>query len=202
MISFFKGSVAPKDWAIVGGIFFLTLLLIAGFYFGVFMTMTTKIVELNGEYEQIAKNVKKAQTTKENIQELRDEASMYQDLVTKFEARLPEQREIPQMLRQFEAKANAINLQVKLSSMQPIPEENKEIIPFKVSAIGDYHQIVEFINELEREDRYFKITDITINEQINGISESEFIMSTFRFLQQEAAPKDATQEGAADGKAK
>lgn len=184
MISYLRGTVTPKDWGMVGAIFILTLVLAGAFYFIVMQTMTSKIVALQTEYDDLSQSVKKAQETKANIENLREEAKLYQDLVSKFEERLPEEREIPQMLRQFEAIGNSINLQVKLSSMTPLPELNKETIPFKVTAFGDFHQIIEFVNELEREDRYFKITDIEISNLKDGASESNFILSTFRFLQQ------------------
>ena len=57
-----------------------------------------------------------------------------------------------------------------------------EVIPYKAITDGQFHQIVSFINMLERDERYLKISDLDIDEEIEGISKATFVLSTFRFL--------------------
>jgi Tfp pilus assembly protein PilO len=65
-----------------------------------------------------------------------------------------------------------------------------------VRAFGDFHQIVGFINRIERYERYLKISDLIINEQKQGVSEAQFKLSTYRFLQKTEA-ETPQQPGAA-----
>jgi Tfp pilus assembly protein PilO len=70
-------------------------------------------------------------------------------------------------------------------------DSSKETIPYKVTARGTFHQIVSFINRLERDDRYLAISDLDIKEEQAGVSEATFTLSTFRFLKSSEAPQTA-----------
>jgi len=64
-------------------------------------------------------------------------------------------------------------------------DSSKEVIPYQVVAKGSFHQIVAFINLLEKDQRYLKISDLDIGPEKAGICEAKFVLSTFRFVEQE-----------------
>jgi Tfp pilus assembly protein PilO len=183
MSEFFKGSVTPKDWVAVGGVLAFTVLLAVAFYFAVYSAQATKYQELAAKDTQLLADLKVARETKLNIGQLREEASKMQELVKKFEERLPEKREIPSLLRQFEGFAKEIGLRVELSQLPILSDVRKQTIPYTVKAYGNFHQIVSFINRLEKFRRYLKVSDLNIGEEEEGIAEATFILSTFLFLQ-------------------
>ena len=184
MLEFFKGTVTPKDWVAVGGIVGLTVALMVGFYFFLLAPQKEHLIELQAQDEQLVTNLSTARETEKNIEALRAEAGKISKLVKEFEQRLPESQEIPMLLKQFEGFANEINLQVELSMMPTITDEKKETIPYLVTAKGSFHQIVMFMNRLERFQRYLKISGITIGEEKEGVSQATFTLSTFRIIQQ------------------
>jgi Tfp pilus assembly protein PilO len=106
-----------------------------------------------------------------------------QELVTQFQERLPESREIPTLLKQFEGFAGEIGLRVELSQMQRVTDARKETIPYSVVARGDFSQIVRFINRLERFQRYLKVSDLNIGKEEAGVAEATFTLSTYRFIE-------------------
>ncbi len=198
MIEFFKGSVTPRDFAFVAVVISLAGVLCAAFYFAVYTGQQAELKTELAKLETIKQDLKTARETEANIKALRDEASKMQQLVDLFELRLPDEREIPLLVKNFEDLGTRAGLRVQLVQNQNIMENSKETIPYKVTAQGTFHQIVHFINLLERDKRYLKISDLDIGPEEAGASEATFTLSTFRFIQAAtpapapaAAPKPA-----------
>jgi len=183
MMDFWKGTVTPRDWAAVGIIVGVTVLVAAGFYFVLYNAQNEKLAGLVRENTQVAQKLKLALETQQNIGDLRAKASQMQQLVTQFEERLPNTQEIQMLLRQFELLAGETGLLVELSKLAPEGDAKKEVIPYSVKARGTFHQIATFINRLERYQRYLKISELNIGKVENGIATASFRLSTFRFKQ-------------------
>ena len=183
MIDALKGTVTPKDWAFVGAVLFITLLLMSMFMLFIRSGQEGRLEDLAGEIEELEANVEYARETRDNIEDLREETAQIQALVDEFERRLPARREIPQLMGEFEALARDVGVDVELAQLSRVRDVRKETIPYSVTAYGDFHQIVSFINRLERFERYLKISELDISEQLQGICEAEFTLSTYRFLE-------------------
>lgn len=188
MMDFWKGTVTPKDWAAVGIIIGVAVLIAVGFYFTLYTTQEKTLAKLAEDNAQVAKRLATAIETEKNIEDLRARAATMQELVTQFEQRLPDTREIPTLLRQFEGFAGEIGLLVELSKLAPEGDAKKEVIPYSVKARGTFHQIATFINRLERFQRYLKISELSIGDVENGIAAASFRLSTYRFIQQAEKP--------------
>jgi Tfp pilus assembly protein PilO len=205
MIEFFKGTVTRKDWTAVGIILGCTLLAAALFVFLVHAEQKKKLDEVKANLATKSDELSKAEATQRDIAKLEKETDEVRALVTQFERRLPDKRDMPQLLEQFEHMAQAVGLEVTLTSQDPVVDENKETIPYSVAARGNFHQIVGFINSLERHDRYLSVSDLDISEQKDGISEAKFTLSTFSFRQPgqtASVAAGAKPEAAAGGAAK
>jgi Tfp pilus assembly protein PilO len=183
MLEFFKGTVTPKDWAFVGVVLGVTGLLCAGFYFAVYKGQQENLAQATAELEKTNQELKEARETEAKFDEFKKEAEKAEQLVQLFEDRLPEEREIPRLLDQFEGIAKDLGLSVELTQLPTKTDPNKETIPYEVVARGDFHEIVQFINMLERDKRYLKVSSLDIGEEIANISEASFHLSTFRFIQ-------------------
>lgn len=197
MFEFFKGTVTPRDFVFVGIVIVMAGVLSAAFYFAVYTGQQAVLTEELAKLETVKQDLKTARETAANIEALREEASKMQQLVDLFEKRLPDEREIPMLVKQFEDLGTRAGLRVQLAQNQTIIENSKETIPYKVTAQGTFHQIVHFINLLERDERYLKVSDLDIGPETAGASQATFTLSTFRFIQpatpaaSEAAPKHA-----------
>ncbi len=193
MIEFLKGTVTKVDWAINAGIVALTIALCAIFAFLSMVPHTGRMETLQAEIVKKNEDLTTARTLSANIDELREEARDQQGLVDVFEKRLPKEQEIPSLLRTFEDYGDEIGLRVNLASKQLISDKEKETIPYGGGALWYFHQITTFVNLLERNPRYFKISELKIGEQEEGVSEAKFVLSTYRFI--EAAPEEHKKGG-------
>ena len=194
MIDFFKGKITPKDWAVCGGIVAVTALLCGLFWVFVHAKQQETILATTKQLNEIKRDLQNARESAKNIDQLREEAQKWEKLIVSFEERLPEEREIPVLLQKFESMGDQVGLRVELSQLPTIQDERKETIPYKVVARGSFHQIANFINLLERDKRYLKVSDLDIGEEEVGVAEATFTLSTFRFFQKSVS---ATAEPAA-----
>ena len=194
MLDFFKGTVTSKDWAFVGAVLGVAGLLCAGFYFAIYKGQQVKLAEVAATLEETTQELKAARETNAKFDEFKAEAEKAEKLVLLFEERLPEEREIPRLLEQFEKKGDDLGLSVELTQLPTKTDANKETIPYEIVARGDFHEIVQFINLLERDKRYLKVSNLDIGEEIAGISEANFQLSTFRFIQRTENVSVATNE--------
>lgn len=206
MLDILTGKVTPRDWMFVGGVLALTAALAVGFYVVVIGHQKQRVEDRRQELAGVKKELGEAKRIEENIDGLRKDSEDMERLVDIFQKRLPSEREIPNLLRRFEKLGAELGLRVQLASLPSRKESRTETIPYKVTATGEFHQIVGFINLLERDERYLKVSDLDIGEQEAGVSAATFVLSTFRFIEQEetaqaAEAASAAQKAAAANKA-
>ena len=183
MSDFLSGTVTSKDWAAVAGVLGIAVLLAAGFYFFVHRLQIEKRDQILANDNLVYEDLSKAKQCKATIEDLRSETENIGRLVTEFEERLPSRREIPTLLKEFEAMADDEDIDVELSAMQRDQDATKETIPYKIVAHGSYHQIASFNNRLDSFKRYLKISNLKIGASENGVSTASFTLNTYRFLQ-------------------
>ncbi len=186
MFDIFRGTVTTRDWLFCGGILALAVGLVAAFYFLVYTAQENKVVALSKETVALEKELQLARAYKASYQQNKEMADSIQQIVDTFEKRLPAKREIIDILRSFEEKGNQVfNAKPELVPLPPVPSDRKEIIPARVKAVGDFNQILTFINLLERDTRYFSVSDFDIKADNSGqgLSEATMTLNTFRFLE-------------------
>jgi Tfp pilus assembly protein PilO len=189
MIDFFRGSVTPRDWAALGGIVGLTLILMVLFVFFVHQGQRAELATIGRQNVQVEKDLTQARKIESEYEKLEQDMQEIRTLVEQFEDRLPARGEIPTLLDQFEALARDVDVNVQLDTLPRTTDERKETIPYNIHARGTFHQIANFINRLERFQRYLKVSDLNIGPEIAGICEASFTLSTFRFIE----PKEPTE---------
>lgn len=191
-----KGKVTPKDWMAVGIGLAVVAAVSALYVFFVRSGLQAKVDSLTAEIASIQKDLQEADKKEKNIAALREETAKIQSLVSDFEKRLPSQREIPDLVRQFEQMANDVGLSHALKPEAPIRDARKETIPYSITTNGTFHQTASFINRLERFERYLKVSGLKIEEEKENVSKATFTLSTYRFLAPTAKPATPAQKTA------
>lgn len=189
MMELLQGTAKPADIAFAGGVIALAGLVCLLYYMFLFSPAQTRMAELEEQNRELAADIRRAEATQAEIEELRRRSDRSDLLVSQFEQRLPQQREIPQLITEFEMLAQRVGIQIEVNQLAVQRDERKETIPYSVVAFGSFHQIAHFINELERFERYLKVSNLNIDEERERISRASFTLSTFRFL--EPAPVTA-----------
>ena len=180
-----KGKVTPKDWAAVFGILAVTALLCVAFVFFIRGGQRKKLDEIEAADRGVLANLAVAKENQRDIGKLEAETEKTRTVVAMFEERLPSQREIPTLVREFEHLATQAGVAFEVAPKPPIKDERKETIPYEITTYGDFHQTVDFVNRLERYKRYLKVSDLRIDEQKQGVSKATFTLSTYRFIQEQ-----------------
>lgn len=190
MKDFLAGTVTPRDWFFTIGLFGTAAVIGAAFYIFVHQPQMDRLAEIQEKDEILVKDLNEARKIAASIDDLRNRMEKIEQLVTVFEERLPSQHELASLLVEFEGMASDQGLDVKLSSLTPSRDGRKETIPYRIIAQGPFHQIMTFINQLERYKRYLKITDLKI-APVKGSylnSQAEFTLNTYRFIKPEKKP--------------
>lgn len=194
MMDFLRGKVTAQDWIAVA-----VILGIAGALIAVFTMVINKsqLEELQAARQLENDNRVKLESAKQiaaEIDGLREEVERIEVLVRDFERRLPTSRELRILVGEIENMANESDLVITVNNEKSLRDARKETIPYSVTAYGSFHQIVTFINLLERYERYVKVSELHIEEEKDGISRADFTLSTFVFIEQQ--PTTPAQAGA------
>ncbi|HOK90268.1 MAG TPA: type 4a pilus biogenesis protein PilO [Candidatus Hydrogenedentes bacterium] len=198
MLDLLQGKITKKDWIFVGGVIAVAVVLAVLYFAVAYRYFDQKAETERQRIASIQKELDEAKKIASNIVQLREEAAQMRKLVEGFRLRLPEEREIPTLLNRIEMLGAELGLRVQLSTLPTKVDRKIEVIPYKVTAMGQFHPIVTFMNMLERDKRYFKLGDIDIGEEKEGVSTATFTLSTFRFIAEssQSSPSDKEKEGA------
>lgn len=136
-----------------------------------------------------------------------DEEKRIRDLqadVKRAEARLPEGREIADLLSNIAASARAVGLDLTLFRQKP--ETYSEFyadVPVQMEMRGTYHELAAFMDRVKRLDRIVNVSDIQLRRpRIEGdvvLLDASCTATTFRFLDEQERKIRAEQEKAKAG---
>lgn len=200
MIDFFRGTVTAKDWTNVGIMVTIAALLTAVFWFFVHVPQKERLAELTRENAQKILDLEYARKLNADFASLNTQMTKIQVLVSEFERRLPLEREIPTLFKQYEDMKKEVGLEADFKSLPRQEDATKERIPYAVTVRGDFHQILSYINRLERAERYLKVADLKIGKGEGMGIQATFTLSTYRFIekpQDRAMPPVPASQGTA-----
>ena len=125
----------------------------------------------------------KANARGEAERQLRDLAAE----LRRAQARLPDQREIADLLSSIAASGRSAGLDIMLFRQKPESYHDfYAAVPVEMQMRGTYHELATFLDRLKRLDRIVNVTDIHLSKpQIDNerlLLESTCMVITFRFL--------------------
>jgi type IV pilus assembly protein PilO len=114
--------------------------------------------------------------------------------LTEALGKLPNKKEIPQLLVEISNRGRETGLDFEL--FQPKSEVPKGFyaeVPVDVKVIGGYHDVATFFDKISRMDRIVNITDLSIGigKMVAGKIplNISFLLTTFRFIEEESGAK-------------
>jgi type IV pilus assembly protein PilO len=154
-------------------------------------------------------NIRLLEEEKANLQaRLKDRASTKIEIqevegqFNKAKAQLPEEKEIPELLRQVSNLGRDSGLDVVLFRQKPeVFQDLYAEVPVEMSVRGSYHQIALFFDKVRRLNRIVNISDTNMkNPQLVGGQmqvDAAFAATTYRFLNEEERERIAREKEAA-----
>jgi len=157
---------------------------------------------LNLEKERVSLQAQLA-----NREQTQAEIIEVEALFNQVKAQLPEEKEIPELLRQVSNLGRDSGLEVTLFRQKPENLFNLHAeVPVEMAVRGGYHQIALFFDKVRHLDRIVNVSDISIKnpQVISGQTQVEaaFFATTYRFLNEEERERIAKEKAEAEKKKK
>lgn len=173
------------------GLIFLGYVLIMGVFWGMFWkptseklgTLEGETVTLDSKRQQVRIRAADREKFEEELQRLTD------DLRTALRE-LPNDREIPDLLKRISLVGKKVGLEVR--KFQPLPERVEEYyaeIPVALEVVGTFHEVAMFFDRLSKLGRIVSVRGVKIGEPEERGGRVELNVTgsavTYRFLSQE-----------------
>ena len=130
--------------------------------------------------------------------------------VREAEARLPDEREIADLLSNIASSARAVGLDLTL--FRPKPETYADFyahVPVEMNMRGTYHELAQFLDRVKQLDRIVNVANIAVRKpRVQGdvvLVDASCVATTFRFLSEEERQRiqaEQAQQGKKGGQSK
>lgn len=118
----------------------------------------------------------------EGADRYRQEIAQLKGRIEVYEAKLPEQREVPQLFKALDEIAGQSQIKIIAVSSEELEErEHYQRYWRKLTLEGGYHALGRFINRLESSDRFIKLDDIQVTSNPENLLKHKInlVVSTF-----------------------
>ena len=175
----------------------IILLVFAYLYYSYFyQAALEKKSKLDVRLSSLQQEIAEKQIIAKQIKKYRKERDALKEDLRMALTRLPEQKEIPGLLKSVSEAGRRLDIEFLL--FQPIADVPKEFyaeVPVKVEMNGGYHDIVFFFEKVAKLPRIVNITDISIKrgnakDKIDSLTTS-CLVKTYMFLEKEGEKKEA-----------
>ncbi len=157
--------------------------------------------ELNFKKDELAKLMKELNESKSIARELEKFKAEVKKLNEELEralTQLPNEKEIPEILKSISSLGKESNLEFTL--FRPKPEEPQQFyakVPIELVALGNYHNIGKFFDKVSKLPRIINVVDFNMTraKDLKGKGEGDVIVrtscqiNTYRFIEKKVIEK-------------
>jgi type IV pilus assembly protein PilO len=175
------------------------ILIVLLYAFLFYIPRSTQISEKRANIQSLEEERTKLQAALKNWGKTKTELEEVEGLFNQAKAQLPEQKEIPELLKQVSNLGKESGLEVVLFRQKPETFQDLYAeFPVEMSVRGGYHQIALFFDKVRRLDRIVTISDTNMkNPQFVGGQmqvDAAFSATTYRFLNEEERARIAKEK--------
>jgi type IV pilus assembly protein PilO len=158
----------PKVIKIVVGV--VLIILVSFLYFGTrlmpfsYQVKKDQIDQLEQEYAELSAELEKARQTVGKLPQLEAEYRRLHEQWLAAQTLLPEEQEMPELLRKVTTAGNKSGIQFVLFQPQAtVTKTEYKEHPVKISVRGGYHQVGLFLSRLANMERIVNVSQLTID---------------------------------------
>jgi type IV pilus assembly protein PilO len=184
-----KAPPAVKYGGLAG---LVVLLSVLNFFFGI-QPLQDLIAEQENQQRGLDRQLAEKQEIAQNLNERRREMDILEQKLAEALTELPEKKDIDELLAQLNDIGKKSGLEI--SRVEPGGETNATFfakIPIKMSVSGNFHEIAMFMQEIANMRRIVNVNNIKLGTPVlkndKVVLSSEFLATTFRFVDQAAQP--------------
>ncbi len=128
-----------------------------------------------------------------NLNQFRREKELLEQRLAEARAELPEEKNLDELLRLLQDRAQRAGLEIATIEPQPVKTEGFYArIPVPMTVTGNFHEIATFFDALARLRRIVNVSDLVFDQpkDANGkvVINAKFLVTTFMFVE---TPKGA-----------
>ena len=184
-----KAPAMMKVGIVAGAIVAIT----AGNFFFFIQDVEDAIERLEKQQRQLDAQLAEKQAIAQNLNERRREMDVLEQQLAEALTELPEKKDMDELLAQLNDIGKKAGLQI--AKVEPGDESSAGFfarIPVKMQVAGNYHEIAMFLQEVSTMRRIVNVNNIKFTAPtLRGdkiVLSSEFLATTFRFLDQPKNP--------------
>jgi type IV pilus assembly protein PilO len=175
------------------------LCVIAGLYlYAFFLPQQESLKMAKGELSRLAKELTESKAITRDLQKFKEQVQKLNEELKIALTQLPNEREIPEILKNISSLGKESNLEFTL--FRPKPEEPQQFyakVPIELVALGNYHNIGIFFDKVSKLPRIINVVDFNMTraKDIRGKSETEILVktscmiNTYRFIEKKSEEK-------------
>ena len=187
MVDFILDLPAAQRRLVYGGV---GALIVAAYVFWFYLPRSQEVAEMQHTIQELEAERAQLRKILANRKHIEAESRAVEAAFNQAQAQLPEQKEIPELLRQVSRLGQDSGLEVLLFRQQP--EQLHDLyteVPVQMSVRGGYHDIALFFDQVRRLDRIVNVADVSLQEpRLAGNQmavDASFSATTYRFLSEE-----------------
>ena len=175
------------------------VLIVLLYAFVFYFPQSTQIVDAQKTIQSLEKEKADLQALLKNRPQAEASIKEVEGKFNQAKAQLPEEKEIPELLKQVSNLGRDSGLEVVLFRQKPeVFQDLYAEVPVEMSVRGGYHQIALFFDKVRRIDRIVNVSDVSIRnpQQVGGQMQVDaaFSATTYRFLSEEERARVAKEK--------
>ncbi len=172
---------------------------VTALYFHSFFTPRQEELNvLKDDLNKLVKELNESKAITRDHQKFKDQVSKLDEELKKAITQLPNEKEIPEILRNITSLGKESNLEFTL--FRPKAEEPQQFyakVPIELTVLGSYHHTGSFFDKVSKLPRIINVVDFNITraKEIKGKGENEVLVrtsclvNTYRFMEKKAEEK-------------
>jgi type IV pilus assembly protein PilO len=188
-----------KKVMLLGGI----LCAIAALYFYFFLNPKQEELKgLNSKFVKLDAELKNYIAVTKDLEKFRAEEKSLNQKLSEALQQLPNEKEIPEILKNITSLGKESNLEFTL--FKPKPEEPQQFyakVPIELIALGNYHNIGIFFDKVGKLPRIINVVDFNITRaksanpqgkgEIQNLLKTSCLVNTYRFIEKKIEEKQS-----------
>ena len=180
----------------------VALLIVLLYAFLLYLPRSTQITQNRGRIQSLEQEKTKLQSLIKEREKTTQEIEEVEGRFNQAKTQLPEQKEIPELLKQVSNLGRDSGLEVVLFRQKAeVLQDLYAEVPVEMAVRGNYHQVALFFDKVRSLNRIVNISDTNMkNPQLVGGQmqvDAAFSATTYRFLNEEERMRVAKEKEAA-----
>jgi type IV pilus assembly protein PilO len=184
------------------------LCVIVGLYlYAFFLPQQDTLKVARVELSRLAKELNESKAITRDLQKFKEQVQKLNEELKTALTQLPNEREIPEILKNISSLGKESNLEFTL--FRPKPEEPQQFyakVPIELVALGSYHNIGIFFDKVSKLPRIINVVDFNMTraKDVKGKSETEILVktscmiNTYRFIEKKSEEKKSEKKAVSE----